>query len=34
VPDRIHWLVSDPVGPRVCTMLYAAFRELHFHALG
>jgi hypothetical protein len=33
VPERIYWLFSDPVGPGVCTMLYAGFREFYFHAV-
>ncbi len=28
VPDRIHWLFSDPVGPGVCTILQTDFGEL------
>jgi hypothetical protein len=34
VPDRIYWLVSDSVGPGVCTMLYAGFRESYFQDVG
>src|SRR5215211_2579573 len=30
VPDRIYWLFSDPVGPRVCRMLQTNFGEFHF----
>src|SRR5918992_5447998 len=34
VPDRIYWLVSDPVGPGVCRILRTDFREFPFCALG
>jgi hypothetical protein len=34
VPDRIYWLVSDSVGPGVCTMLYAGFRDPTSKTLG
>jgi hypothetical protein len=34
VPDRIYWLVSDPVEPGVCRMLQSDFREYPFYEIG